>query len=112
MAYQQNDFGGNALDNYLTGKVARREFLRRMALLGGGAMVGPTLLGSLACESAPPTPAATTVPTTLPEPEPRVTVDPNDPRLRLARWSSPTPLAQCWAICPGPKRVAQILRFW
>ena len=26
MAYQQNDFGGNALDNYLTGKVARREF--------------------------------------------------------------------------------------
>ena len=26
MPYQQNDWGGNALDNYLIGKVGRREF--------------------------------------------------------------------------------------
>ncbi len=69
------------MNNYLTGKVARREFLRRMALLGGGAVVGATMLGSLACETAPPTTAATAIPTMTPEPAPGVTVDPNDPRI-------------------------------
>jgi hypothetical protein len=55
MPYQQNDWGGNALDNYLIGKVGRREFCiawcsSAEAQWNGGA----TLLGSLACESALP----------------------------------------------------------
>jgi carboxymethylenebutenolidase len=81
MDHNQSNSRGNALDNYLTGKLARREFLRRMALVGGGALVGTTMLGSLACETAAPTPANTTIPTTMPELEPGMTVDPNDPRI-------------------------------
>ncbi|MDA0734126.1 MAG: dienelactone hydrolase family protein [Chloroflexi bacterium] len=82
MDNNQNNLNGNAVDNYLTGKVARREFLRRMALLGGGAVVGGTLLGSLACETAPTaTPVATAIPTIMPELGPGMTIDPNDPRI-------------------------------
>lgn len=78
----------NTLEDYLTGKVDRREFLRRMALVGGGSVVGMSLLGNLACgAAATPTPAPTATPTTsptdtpTPTSEPGVTVDPNDPRI-------------------------------
>jgi len=85
MDHNRNNLSGNPLDKYLTGKLARREFLRRMALMGGGAVVGATLLGSLACETATPTPTATLLPSNtppaVPEAAPGTTVDPNDPRI-------------------------------
>jgi carboxymethylenebutenolidase len=53
-----------------------------MALIGGGAVVGTSLLGSLACETVPTvTPSATGLPTAVPVLEPGMTVDPNDPRI-------------------------------
>jgi carboxymethylenebutenolidase len=84
----QRNLSTNALEDYLTGRVDRREFLRRLALIGGGSVVGMSLLGNLACgaaatpTSAPtatPTPSPTDTPT--PPSEPGVTVDPNDPRI-------------------------------
>ena len=69
------NLSNHALESYLTGRVDRREFLRRMALIGGGAVVGSTLLGGLACGAEKPTPTA------VPSSGPGVTVDPNDPRI-------------------------------
>lgn len=80
MEHLPRNLSNNALEQYLTGKVDRREFLRRLALIGGGAAVGMSLLGSLACgTAATPTPLPTSTP--VPPSEPGVTVDPNDPRI-------------------------------
>jgi carboxymethylenebutenolidase len=88
MDHLQRNLSTNTLEDYLTGKVDRRELLRRMALLGGGSVVGMSLLGNLACgaaatptiaPTATPTPAPTDTPT--PSLESGVTVDPNDPRI-------------------------------
>ena len=84
MPYQQNDWGGNALDNYLIGKVGRREFCvahRSSAEERCGCHpAGQPCLRVCA--------AATTGPTTLPEP--RVTADPNDPRIKPATLANST----------------------
>ena len=76
--------GGHA---WLSTRVYRREFLRRMAIIGGGAVVGGTLLSGLACGAETPTattsPNPTMVPTTIvvPTPGPGETVSPDDPRI-------------------------------
>ena len=63
---------------YSYGMVTRREFLRRVALIGGGSAVALTLGGALACA-----PAATPTPTLSPTPTPgpAETVAPHDPRI-------------------------------
>ena len=72
---------------WLSTRVYRREFLRRMAIIGGGAVVGGTLLSGLACGAETPTattsPNPTMVPTTIvvPTPGPGETVSPDDPRI-------------------------------
>lgn len=71
----QRNLSNHTLESYLTGRVGRREFLRWMALIGGGAVVGSTLLGGLACGAEMPTPTA------VPPSGPVVNVDPNDPRI-------------------------------
>lgn len=71
----QRNVSSRALESYLTGRVDRREFLRGIALIGGGALVGSTLLGSLACSSEIPTPTA------APRLGPGPVVDPKHPRI-------------------------------
>lgn len=82
MDYSANSSGNDPVTEYLAGRVNRREFLRRMALIGGGSAVGLSLLGNLACGVAA-TPTATPSPTATPAPagSDAVTVDPNDPRI-------------------------------
>ena len=60
---------------WLSIQVDRREFLRRVAIIGGGALVGGTLLGGLACGVETSTPTATPM-LGLGE-----TVSPEDPRI-------------------------------
>ena len=61
---------------WLNIQVDRREFLRRMAIIGGGALVGGTLLSSLACDVETPT-----SPTVVPTPGLGERVSPQDPRI-------------------------------
>ena len=81
--------------DYRTGLVTRREFLRRLALITGGAIAASSLAWSLACapEAAVPTampsptalpPTATSDPTPSPTPTPGPgeTVSPHDPRIQ------------------------------
>ncbi len=68
-----------AVLEYQAGRVTRREFLRRAALITGGSLVGASLLGSLACGA--PAATATQVPAAPPTPGPGETVSPADPRL-------------------------------
>jgi hypothetical protein len=58
MEYLQRNVTNDAIADYLAGRVNRREFLCRLALISGGSMVGFSLLGSLACGS----PATTATP--------------------------------------------------
>lgn len=64
---------------YQAGRVTRREFLRRAALITGGSLVGASLLGNLACGA--PAATATQVPAAPSTPGPGETVSPADPRL-------------------------------
>ncbi len=68
-----------AILEYQTGRVTRREFLRRAALITGGSLVGVSLLGNLACGA--PAATATQVPAAPSTPGPGETVSPSDPRL-------------------------------
>ena len=74
-------------DAWLCTPVYRREFLRRLAIIGGGAVVGGTLLSGLACDAEAPTatmvPDPTAAPTSMaiPTPGPGETVSPADPRI-------------------------------
>ena len=70
-----NNDTGSDIDPWLNIRVDRREFLRRMAIIGGGAMAGGMLLSSLAC--GPETSTSTVVPT----PGLGETVSPEDPRI-------------------------------
>lgn len=64
---------------YSYGMVTRREFLRRVALIGGGSAVALTLGGALACApEATPTPTLSPTPT----PGPAETVAPPRPTHR------------------------------
>ena len=74
------------------GMVTRREFLRRVALIGGGTAVALTFAG-LACAPTAipiPTPAPTSTPeptptlSPAPTPRPGETVDPNDSRIEAS----------------------------
>ena len=82
-------------EDYRTGLVTRRELLRRLALISGGAMPRhPHWHGALACapEADAPAPAAQSSPTASPPPEPvpqatpapapGETVSPSDPRIQ------------------------------
>ena len=60
---------------WLSIQVDRREFLRRMAIIGGGALVGGTLLSGLACG------VETSTPTVAPMLGLGETVSPEDPRI-------------------------------
>jgi carboxymethylenebutenolidase len=81
MDYLQHHLADHALAEYQSGRTTRREFLRRLAIIGGGSVVGLTLLGELAC--APQAPAPTPTPTAgaTPSSENGVTVRPDDPRI-------------------------------
>ena len=48
-----------AVLEYQNGRVTRREFLRRAALITGGSMLGVSLLGNLACGAPAATATAT-----------------------------------------------------
>ncbi len=74
MAKDSTD-GVGGRDTWLSNRLDRREFLRRMAIIGGGALVGGTLSSSLACGGETPTPI------TVPTPGPGETVSPDDPRI-------------------------------
>ena len=67
------EVGGS--DILLSMRVDRREFLRRMAIIGGGAVVGGMFLSGLACAAEAPTPIV------APTPGPGETVSPDDPRI-------------------------------
>ena len=63
-------------DIWSNNRVNRREFLRRMAVIGGGAVVGGLLLNGLACGNDTPTSTVVTAP------GPGETVSPDDPRIQ------------------------------
>ncbi len=67
--------GVREVEAWLGDQMGRREFLRRMAVIGAGAMVAGTLLSSLACGDE--TPSDMTAST----PGPGETVSPDDPRI-------------------------------
>ena len=70
--------GGNGVREIfvrLDVRIDRRDFLRRMAIVGGGVLVAGTFLGGLGCDSNNPEPVA------VPTPGPGETVSPEDPRI-------------------------------
>ena len=70
--------GGNGVREIFVGldvRIDRRDFLRRMAIVGGGVLVAGTFLGGLGCDSNNPEPVA------VPTPGPGETVSPEDPRI-------------------------------
>ncbi len=70
MDYQEHHSEGETLAQFLSGRVDRREFIRRAALVTGGSILSFSLLGSLACG-----------PSATPTPGPGETVAPHDPRI-------------------------------
>ena len=50
MDYQEHHREGETLDRFLGGRVDRREFIRRAALVTGGSILSFSLLGNLACQ--------------------------------------------------------------
>jgi carboxymethylenebutenolidase len=82
--------------DYLSGRLGRREFLRRLALIGAGSVVGLSLLGTLSCSPAAtptttPTPTVPPADTPTPATGPGVTVDPNDIRIAAGPVEIATP---------------------
>jgi carboxymethylenebutenolidase len=71
----------HALAAYQSGRTTRREFLRQLAIIGGGSVVGLTLLGELACAPQAPAPTPTPPAGATPAAENGVTVSPDDPRI-------------------------------
>ena len=70
--------GGNGVREIfvrLDVRIDRRDFLRRMAIVGGGVLVAGTFLGGLGCDSNNPEPVA------VPTLGPGETVSPEDPRI-------------------------------
>lgn len=81
MDYLQHYLTDKALEDYQAGRTTRREFLRRLAVIGGGSVVGLTLLGELACAPQAAAPTPTSPPETTSSAEDAVTVSPDDPRI-------------------------------
>ena len=57
MDRRQHQMIDRAIEDYWSGKVGRREFLRRLAVVGAGAALGLSILGDLACSPSLATPA-------------------------------------------------------
>jgi carboxymethylenebutenolidase len=78
MVYEEHHREEEILARYLTGRVDRREFLRRVALIGGGSALALTFAGALSCA-----PSATPTPTIAPKlpPGPGEMVAPSDSRI-------------------------------
>jgi arylsulfatase A-like enzyme len=57
MDYSQRHLIDSAIEDYWSGKLTRRELLRRLAIVGGGTVLGLSILGNLACGSPAATPA-------------------------------------------------------
>ena len=72
---RNGDEGADRQFNLFDDGLSRREFLRRLAILGGCAVVGGTLLSHLACAAEDPTPVP------APALGPGETVSPDDPRI-------------------------------
>jgi carboxymethylenebutenolidase len=81
MDYLQRHLADKALKDYRSGGTTRREFLRRLAIIGGGSVVGLTLLGELACAPQAATLAPTPTAGAAASSEDGVTVSPDDPRI-------------------------------
>jgi carboxymethylenebutenolidase len=81
MDYLQRHLADKALEDYRSGGTTRREFLRRLAIIGGGSVVGLTLLGELACAPQAATLAPTPTAGAAASSEDGVTVSPDDPRI-------------------------------
>jgi carboxymethylenebutenolidase len=81
MDYLQHHLADKALEDYQSRRTSRREFLRRLAIIGGGSALGLTILGDLACgpHAAAPTPTPTAGAAALQEEG--VTVSLDDPRI-------------------------------
>jgi arylsulfatase A-like enzyme len=56
MDYLQRHLIERAMEDYWSGKLTRRELLRRLAIVGGGTVLGLNILGNLACVSPAATP--------------------------------------------------------
>ena len=78
MDYQEHHRADETQYQCLDGRVDRREFLRRVALIGGGTALALTFAGALSCA-----PSATPIPTLAPTPTPGPgeTVAPHDPMI-------------------------------
>ena len=79
MDYQEHHRQSETLYRCLDGRVDRREFLRRVALVTGGSILSFSLLGGLACQQEEL--KATAVMEGGPTPGPGETVNPSDPRI-------------------------------
>jgi arylsulfatase A-like enzyme len=56
MDYLKHQMIDKAIADYWSGKMSRREFLRQLAIVGGGTALGLTILGNLACGPSLATP--------------------------------------------------------
>ena len=96
-------------DPWLGAPVYRREFLRRMAIIGGGVLAGGTLLSGLACGAETPTPtvspnsAKAPAPMVIPAPGPGETVSPGDPRIEAGPVEFTTAAATVMGYLSRPK---------
>ena len=97
-------------DPWLGAPVYRREFLRRMAIIGGGVLAGGTLLSGLACGAETPTanhvsPNSTKAPApmAIPAPGPGETVSPDDPRIEAGPVEFTTAAAAVMGYLSRPK---------
>jgi arylsulfatase A-like enzyme len=57
MEYSQRHLIDREIEDYWSGKLTRRELLRRLAIVGGGTALGLNILGNLACGSPSAAPA-------------------------------------------------------
>ena len=91
------DDGVGGGDIWFSSRVDRREFLRRMAIVAGGAVVAGTLLSGLACGTEGPTPVA------ISTPQAGETVSPDDPRIEAGPVEFATAAATMMGYLSRPK---------
>ena len=91
------DDGVGGGDIWFSSRVDRREFLRQMAIVAGGAVVAGTLLSGLACGTEGPTPVA------ISTPQAGETVSPDDPRIEAGPVEFATAAATMMGYLSRPK---------